>query len=45
MQSGKHLDWVQSNTLLMTSLSWYASYTQNITSTVIISLVPATQKQ
>ena len=45
MQSGKHLDWVQSNTLQMQSLNWYANYTQNITSTVIINLVPAIQKQ
>lgn len=45
MQNGKPLDWVQNNTSLMKNLSWYASYTQTITSTVIINLVPATQKQ
>lgn len=45
MQNGKPLDWVQNNTLQMQSLNWYANYTQNITSTVIISLVLATQEQ
>jgi len=45
MQSGRTLDWVQSNTLLTKSLNWYASSTQNITSTVIINPAHATQKQ
>ena len=45
MQNGKPLGWVQNNTLLTKSLNWYASYTQNITNTITISLAPAIQKQ